>query len=56
MQTQSLCKDFENKCASATSIADVAAGYTQIKNELLEARDIIEREYTRLKAFNTNQL
>ncbi len=56
LEVQSACKDFEDKCAAATSIADVTSDYTHIKNVLLEAKDIIENDYTRLKAFNANPL
>jgi len=41
---------------NAAAIADITIGYTHIKNVLLEARDIIELEYARLKTFNANPL
>lgn len=53
---QSLCKAFEDQCSGAAAIADVTEGYIFIKNALLEAKDIIQTEYTRLKAFNANSL
>jgi len=56
LETQSFCKNFEDKCAAAGSIAELSDAYTHIKNVLLEAKDIIENEYNRLKAFNANPL
>jgi len=56
LEAQSLCKNFEDQCLNAASIADVSNEYVHIKNVLLEARDIIDHEYTRLKAFNANPL
>jgi len=56
LEAQSMCKNFEDQCADAAAIADITEAYIHIKNVLLEARDIIENEYTRLKAFNANPL
>ncbi|MEO5682445.1 MAG: Hpt domain-containing protein [Chitinophagaceae bacterium] len=56
LQTQAMCKKFEDACEGAASVTDLTEAYIQIKNSLLEARDIIENEYTRLKAFNANPL
>lgn len=56
LQTQSLCKDFEDQCTHATTITDIAEAYIHIKNELLEAKDLIQNEYNRLKAFNAKPL
>lgn len=56
LQTQAHCKKFEDVCAGAASVSDISEPYTYIKNELLEAKDIIQNEYARLKAFNANQL
>ena len=56
LQTQALCKQFEDDCAGATAITDITNGYTHFKNTLLEAKDIIQTEYLRLKAFNANPL
>jgi HPt (histidine-containing phosphotransfer) domain-containing protein len=53
-QTQAQCKKFEDECAGVTSVTDITKDYTYIKNVLLEARDIIQSEYLRLKAFNAN--
>ena len=56
LEAQLQCKNFEDQCVNAASIADIASGYIHIKNVLLEARDIIELEYARLKTFNANPL
>lgn len=56
LKVQSLCKDFEEKCSGAAAITDLTEGYIFIKNALLEAKDTIQTEYTRLKAFNANPL
>jgi HPt (histidine-containing phosphotransfer) domain-containing protein len=56
LETQAICKKFEDECAGATSITDITNEYTYIKNTLLEAKDIIQSEYQRLKAFNANTL
>jgi len=56
LEVQSLCKSFEDQCAGAAVITDITEAYIHIKNSLLEARDIIENDYTRLKAFNANPL
>jgi len=56
LEAQSMCKNFEDQCAGAASITDITEAYIHIKNELLEAKDIIQNEYIRLKAFNANPL
>jgi HPt (histidine-containing phosphotransfer) domain-containing protein len=56
LETQSMCKNFEDQCAGAASITDITEAYIHIKNELLEAKDIIQNEHIRLKAFNANPL
>jgi len=56
LETQASCKKFEDECAVAASVTDITKEYTNIKNMLLEARDIIQSEYLRLKAFNANPL
>jgi HPt (histidine-containing phosphotransfer) domain-containing protein len=55
-KVQSLCKDFEDQCTKAAAITDITEGYIHIKNSMLEAKDTIQNEYTRLKAFNANSL
>ncbi len=57
LKTQQLCKDFEDLCSSASSATDgLAIEYKQIRDALLEAKTIIEKEYIRLKEFNANSL
>jgi len=56
LETQACCKKFEDDCSRATSFTQLADEYTIIKNMLLEAKDIIQSEYLRLKAFNANSL
>jgi len=56
LDTQSHCKNFEDLCAGVQSVSEITEPYTHIKNELLEAKDIIQNEYARLKTFNANQL
>ena len=56
LQTQALCKNFEEQCAGAASITDITKEYIHFKNMLLEAKDIIQSEYLRLKAYNANPL
>jgi HPt (histidine-containing phosphotransfer) domain-containing protein len=56
LAVQSLCKTFEDQCTGAVAMTDITDAYIYIKNELLEAKDTIHAEYTRLKAFNANPL
>ena len=56
LDVQMTCKNFEDLCAGASELADITDEYIPIKNLLLEARDIIENDYNRLKAFNANPL
>ena len=56
LEVQSLCKSFEDQCIAAESTAAITEQYTHIKNVLLEARDLIDNEHTRLKVFNANPL
>lgn len=56
LETQAMCKQFEDRCANAASTAQISKEYTSIKNMLLEAKDIIQSDYLRLKAFNANLL
>lgn len=48
---QSQCLQFENSCQSMDS-AELAEAFTPLKNNLLEAKAIIEKEKNRLAAFN----
>jgi HPt (histidine-containing phosphotransfer) domain-containing protein len=56
LETQACCKKFEDDCSRATSFSQLADEYPIIKNMLLEAKDIIQSEYLRLKAFNANSI
>jgi hypothetical protein len=56
LETQALCKHLEDECARAASITDITKEYILFKNTVLEAKDIIQSEYLRLKAFNANPL
>ena len=56
LDVQSLCKHFEDKCSGSASITTITPDYLHIKNVLLEAKDLIQTEYDRLKAFNANPL
>ncbi|MEP6748759.1 MAG: Hpt domain-containing protein [Bacteroidota bacterium] len=56
LEAQALCKNLEDECVRAASIHDITKGYIHFKNTLLEAKDIIQSEYLRLKAFNANPL
>jgi len=56
LDIQQSCKQFEDQCAAAHEISEVADNYTSIKNLLLEGRDIIEKDYSRLKVFNANPI
>jgi|SRR5579859_4443650 len=50
---QSQCLHFENCCATIGS-AGLAEAFARLKKELLGAKSIIEKEKTRLAAFNTS--
>ncbi len=50
--TQELCKQFEDDCAAATSIDQVASAYSELCNQLKESVTIIESEHGKFKAYN----
>jgi chemotaxis protein histidine kinase CheA len=52
LDTQLLCKNFEDLCSQVTTIQDLAGEYRQIKNILIETKGVIESEHKRLKEFN----
>jgi chemotaxis protein histidine kinase CheA len=56
LHTQALCKAFEDRCSDAADTEGIAANYAHLKNALLEAKDIIQAEYSRLKTFNANPI
>lgn len=48
---QSRCLEFENSCLEASN-EQLSASFSVLEEQLLEARDIIEKEKGRLKEFN----
>ena len=50
--TQELCKQFEDACAAATSIDQVASTYPELCNRLNESVSIIESEHGKFKEYN----
>ena len=56
LDTQLLCKDFEDLCSSVSSASGLAGEYKQIRNAVLEAKAVIEKEFIRLKEFNANSI
>ncbi len=56
LQVEAACKQFEDQCANIHSVKNITKEYLHIKNSLLDARDIIQNEYLRLKAFNAKPL
>ena len=56
LNTQLICKDFEDKCSAVASVEDLTNEYKHIRNTLIEVKGIIESEHKRLKEFNSNPL
>ena len=56
LQMQEMCKNLEEKCQGATSIAVLENETSILLNNLTTCRDILEKEYERLKIFNQNQV
>lgn len=56
LATQEVCKEFEDLCHEASELNDLASPYRQLRDTLLDAKGIIEKEYTRLKEFNANSI
>ena len=50
--TQELCKQFEDACAAATSIDQVASAYSELSNLIKESVSIIESEHGKFKEYN----
>jgi len=50
--TQESCKQFEDACATATSIEQVASKYSELSNLLKESVSIIESEHGKFKEYN----
>jgi HPt (histidine-containing phosphotransfer) domain-containing protein len=55
-QVQEQCKQFEDACASATTVDAIASSYKQLVKELEESVIIIESEHKRLQDYNLSQL
>lgn len=53
---QDLCRDFEIKCQQALHTPELKQDYKQIVITLAEGKDLIEKEYRRLKDFNANPI
>jgi len=56
LDVQHQCKEFEDACSRVSSFTELNGAYTNIRNTLLEAKDTIQNEYLRLKAFNANPI
>jgi HPt (histidine-containing phosphotransfer) domain-containing protein len=50
--TQELCKQFEDACATASSIDQLASAYSELCNRLKESVTIIESEHGKFKEYN----
>ena len=50
--TQELCKQFEDTCAAAGSVEQVASAFSALCDRLKESVSIIESEYGKFKEFN----
>lgn len=55
LQMQEMCKNLEDKCQGETSIAVLENETTILLNNLTTCREILEKEYDRLKIFNQNK-
>lgn len=56
LEIQDLCRDFEIKCQQAAHTHELKQDYKQIVITLAEGKDLIEKEYRRLKDFNANPI
>ena len=54
LSIQAQCQDFENACQRA-ALPELADSFNELKVSLLEARSIIEKDKTRLTAYNVSQ-
>jgi HPt (histidine-containing phosphotransfer) domain-containing protein len=50
--TQELCKRFEDACAAASSVEQLASAYSELCNQLNESVTIIESEHGKFKEYN----
>jgi HPt (histidine-containing phosphotransfer) domain-containing protein len=55
LQVQEMCKNLEDKCQGETSIAVLENDTTILLNNLTTCREILEKEYDRIKIFNQNK-
>jgi HPt (histidine-containing phosphotransfer) domain-containing protein len=55
LKMQEMCKNLEDKCQGETSIAVLDNDTTILLNNLATCREILEKEYDRLKTFNQNK-
>ena len=55
LQMQEMCKNLEDKCQGETSIAVLENDTTILLNNLTTCREILEKEYDRLKIFNQSK-
>ncbi len=51
LATQARCQDFENAC-QRTEFPELVESFNSVKISILEAKSIIEKEKTRLAAYN----
>lgn len=51
-EIQELCKEFEEICATSSSVSQIATPYTFLCTRLGESIHIIETEYEKLKNYN----
>lgn len=52
METQEMCRSFEDACLAATSSDQLSIPYQQLKSLMEESKKVIESEYQKLKRFN----
>jgi HPt (histidine-containing phosphotransfer) domain-containing protein len=55
-EVQHLCKEMEEKCMQVTDTGEVAADFHQLMAALEDARIIIDKEYHKLKDYNSNSI
>ncbi|MFT3825347.1 MAG: Hpt domain-containing protein [Chitinophagaceae bacterium] len=53
---QDECRDFELKCQRTDDVEELKQDYKQIVITLAEGKELIEKEYRRLKDFNANPI
>lgn len=51
-ETQELCKQFEENCATSSSVSQLVTQYTFLCTRLEESMHIIETEHEKLKKYN----